>query len=52
MVARKTYNQWGIEITTWNKTNVVAYVIVANWLEESWENIIILSAVIVKKNTN
>lgn len=26
MVARKTYNQWGIEITTWNKTNVVAYV--------------------------
>lgn len=19
MVARKTYNQWGIEITTWNK---------------------------------
>lgn len=27
-------------------------VIVANWLEESWENIIILSVVIVKKNTN
>ncbi len=26
MVVRKKYDHWGIEITTWNKTNVVAYV--------------------------
>ncbi|WP_258149794.1 hypothetical protein [Enterococcus faecalis] len=26
MVVRKKYDYWGIEITTWNKTNVVAYV--------------------------
>ena len=26
MVVRKQYDHWGIEITTWNKTNVVAYV--------------------------
>lgn len=55
MVVRKKYDHWEIEITTWNKTNVVVMLlmlIVANWLEESWENIIILSAVIVKKNIN
>jgi small-conductance mechanosensitive channel len=27
MVVRKKYDHWGIEITTWNKTNVVAYVV-------------------------
>ncbi|HBI2077918.1 TPA: hypothetical protein I0H43_RS13610 [Enterococcus faecalis] len=26
MVVRKQYDHWGIEITMWNKTNVVAYV--------------------------
>ncbi len=26
MVVRKKYDHRGIEITTWNKTNVVAYV--------------------------
>lgn len=26
MVIRKKYDHFGIEITTWNKTNVVAYV--------------------------
>ncbi|WP_242384588.1 transcriptional regulator [Enterococcus faecalis] len=26
MVVRKQYDYWGIEITMWNKTNVVAYV--------------------------
>lgn len=26
MTIRKKYDYWGIEITTWNKTNVIAYV--------------------------
>lgn len=26
MVVRKKYDHWGIEITMWNKTNVVVYV--------------------------
>ncbi len=26
MIVRKQYDHWEIEITTWNKTNVVTYV--------------------------
>ncbi|MFN6621384.1 ultraviolet resistance protein UvrA repressor UvrC, partial [Enterococcus faecalis] len=25
MVVRKTYDHWGIEISTWNKSNIVTF---------------------------
>ncbi|MFU1828177.1 ultraviolet resistance protein UvrA repressor UvrC, partial [Enterococcus faecium] len=26
MVVRKTYDHWGIEISTWNKSNIVTFI--------------------------
>lgn len=26
MVVRKTYDHWGIEINTWNKSNIVTFI--------------------------
>lgn len=28
MVVRKIYDHWGIEISTWNKSNIVTFIIV------------------------